>query len=147
MKNTGLAGDHIAVFPGLSVSTQTVSADFASVDNNLGPRFGVVLRYQDPQNYYRLYRATGGSSVLRISKIAGGVETVLATVGLANPAKNVFFRLEGRASGQTLTLAMDGVDKATVTDATFSAGAVGILIQSGGTASFHRADNFLATSP
>src|SRR6185436_6629673 len=64
LKNTGLAGDHIAVFPGVSDPAQTVSADFASVDNNLGPRFGVILRYQDPLNYYRLYRATGGSSVL-----------------------------------------------------------------------------------
>ena len=147
LKNTGIAGDHIAVFPGLSDPAQTVSADFASVDNNLGPRFGVILRFQDLLNYYRIYRATGGASVLRISKIAGGVETVLATVSLPNPAKNVFFRLEGRASGQTLTLAMDGVDKATANDATFSAGAVGILIQAGGTTSFHRADNFLATSP
>jgi hypothetical protein len=147
LKNTGIAGDHIAVFPGLSDFTQTVSADFASVDNNLGPRFGVILRYQDPQNYYRIYRAIGGSSVLRISKVVAGTETVLATVSIANPTKNVFFRLEGRASGQTLTLALDGVDRATVTDATFSAGTVGILIQAGGTTSFHRADNFLATSP
>jgi hypothetical protein len=147
LKNTAIAGDHIAVFPGISDPAQTVSADFASVDNNLGPRFGVILRYQDPSNYYRIYRATGGASVLRISRIAGGVETVLASVSIGNPTKNVFFRLEGRASGQSLTLALDGVDKATVTDATFSAGSVGVVIQAGGTASFHRADNFLATSP
>jgi hypothetical protein len=97
LKNTGIAGDHIAVYPDLNDPAQTVSADFASVDNNLGPRFGVILRYQDPLNYYRIYRATGGASVLRISRIVGGVETVLATVSLPNPAKNVFFRLEGRA--------------------------------------------------
>src|SRR6185369_10795367 len=135
-------GDHIAIYPGLGDPSQSVSADFASVDNNLGPRFGVILRYQDPQNYYRIYRATGGASVLRISKIVGGVETVLATASLANPTKNVFFRLEGRVIGNTLTLALDGVNKATAADSAFSAGAVGILIQAGGTTSFHRADNF-----
>jgi hypothetical protein len=117
------------------------------VDNNLGPRFGVILRYQDPQNYYRLYRATGGASLLRISKIVGGVETVLASWSLPNPTKNVFFRLEGRATAQTLTLSLDGVVRATVTDSTFAAGSVGLVIQAGGTTSFHRADNFQATTP
>ena len=86
------------------------------------------------------YRDAGNLS------LGGGVETVLATASLANPTRNVFFRLEGRASGNTLTVAMDGVDKATAVDSTFSAGAVGLVIQAGGTTSFHRADNFLATA-
>ena len=136
------------VLPGWSSADQTVSADFASIDNNLGPRFGVILRYQDPQNYYRIYRMIGGSSLLRISKFVGGVETVLKSVSLANPARNVFFRLEGRANGQTLGLSLNGVDQGSVTDATFAAGAAGIVIRSGGGATpEHRADNFLATTP
>ncbi len=147
LRNSALAGDHAAINPGFADPDQTVSADFASVDNNLGPRFGLILRYQDPQNYYRIYRMTGGASLLRISKIVGGVETVLASASLPNPTKNVFFRLQGRAAGQTLTLSLDGVVKATATDSTFSSGPVGLLIQSGGTTSFHRADNFLATTP
>lgn len=141
----------MAVQPGLSGSVVRVSADFASTDGNLGPRFGVVVGYEDSANYYRIYRRTGGSSLLVISKFVDGVETVLKSVSIANPTKNVFFRLEGRMNflnGQTtLTLALDGVDKASVTDSSFSAGAVGIVIQSGGGTASQRADNFLATSP
>jgi hypothetical protein len=147
LANAPVKGDHMAVQPGLSGSAETVSADFVSTDNNLGPRFGLVLRYQDLLNYYRIYRRTGGSSLLVISKIVSGVETVLKSVALPNPVKNVAFRLEGRANGQTLTLAFNGVDKAWVTDSTFATGSVGIVIYSGGGSAVHRADNFLATSP
>jgi len=52
-----------------------------------------------------------------------------------------------KSAGQTLTLSLDGVVKATATDATFSSGPVGLVIQSGGATSQHRADNFLATTP
>jgi hypothetical protein len=147
LKNTASTGDHIAVYPGISTADETVAADFASVDNNLGPRFGVILRYQDPQNYYRIYRMTGGASLLRISKIVGGVETVLASASLPNPTKNDFFRLEGHAAGQTITLSLDGTVRATATDSTFASGATGIVIQNGSVTSLHRADNFLATAP
>jgi hypothetical protein len=151
LRSAPSSGDHMAVLPALSGSIVRVSADFASTDNNLGPRFGVILGYLNSQNYYRIYRRIGGSSLLVISKFVNGVETVLKSVSIANPVKNVFFRLEGRMNffnGQTtLTLALDGVDKASITDATFSTGAVGIVIQSGGGTASHRADNFLATSP
>ena len=147
LKNGSAVGDHIAVTTGFTAADQTVSADFASVDNNLGPRFGVILRYQDPQNYYRIYRMTGGASLLRISKIVGGVETVLASASLPNPTKNVFFHLEGKASGQTLTISLDATLRATATDGTFTAGLAGVVIQNGSTTSLHRADNFLASTP
>ena len=73
----------------------------------------------------------------------------MKSVSIANPVKSVLFRLEGRADAQTqtLTLALDGVDRASITDATFSTGAVVIVIQSGGGTTTHRADNFFATCP
>jgi hypothetical protein len=52
----------MAVQSALSGPTETVDADFTSVDNNLNPRFGIVLRYQNPTNYYLIYRQTGGAS-------------------------------------------------------------------------------------
>ena len=52
----------LAVQAGLMGATQTVAASFASTNNNSAPRFGVVVRYQDPQNYYICYRQVGGSS-------------------------------------------------------------------------------------
>jgi hypothetical protein len=146
LHNAASATDHLAVQAGVTGSTQAVSADFASAGNNAAPSFGVVVRYRSPGNYYRIYRNTGGSSVLRISRVVNGAETVLKSVGVANPAANVFFRLEGRTSGTTLTVALDGVDKASVTDATYGSGAVGIVIHSGGGATpVHTADNFRAT--
>jgi hypothetical protein len=145
LRNAPTAGDHLAVQPGVTGSTQSVSADFASTSNNAAPSFGLVLRYRSPGNYYRIYRKVGGSSVLRISRVVNGVETILKSVGVPNPVANVFFRLEARVSATTLTVALNGVDKASVIDAAFGSGAVGIVIYSGGGAiSVHAADNFRA---
>ncbi|HKF45038.1 MAG TPA: hypothetical protein VKG01_18215 [Thermoanaerobaculia bacterium] len=140
------ATDYLAVQPVLVGTTQTVSADFASSGNGVAPTFGVVLRYQDIGNYYRVYRTTGGTSVLRISRIVNGAETVLKSVSVTNPTANVFFHLEGRVTGTTLTVALDGADKGTVADSTFVSGATGLVIHSGGGATpAHQADNFRAT--
>jgi hypothetical protein len=46
-------------------------------DSNASPRLGVLLRFQDALNHYRLYRISGGSSQLRISKLVNGAETIL----------------------------------------------------------------------
>jgi len=147
LHNAALAADHLAVQLGVTGSTQTVSADFASAGNDAEPTFGVVLRYRSPGNYYRIYRKAGGggAKTLRISRFVNGVETLLKSVRVPNPAANVFFHLEGRAGGTTLTVTLDGVDKASITDATYGSGAVGIVIHSGGGATpVHAADNFRA---
>jgi glucose/arabinose dehydrogenase len=136
-----------AIVPTVSSAAQTVAASFARVDGNSLARFGVLLRYQDPQNYYLASRKTGGTSVVQISKVVGGSETVLASTSVPNPALNAFFRLEGRANGTTLTLVLDGVQKLSVVDSTFVSGNVGIGLGSMSTAigQAHRADNFAAT--
>ena len=95
------------------------------INSNSGPRFGVVLRYQDPLNYYLVSRLGGGTSALQISKVVNGIETVLKSMALPNPVSNTFFRLEGEANGTTLTLKLDGVQKLSVVDATFSSGTSG----------------------
>ncbi len=146
LHNAAVAGDHLAVQSGLTGSTQTVSADFASAGNDSAPNFGLILRYQGPGRYYRIYRNTGGSKVLRISRVVNGAESVLKSIGVPNPAANVFFHLEGRVIGTTLTVTLDGVHKTSVTDSTYGPGAVGIVIHSGGGATpVHTADNFRAT--
>jgi alpha-galactosidase-like protein len=134
---------HLAVQSGLIGKTQKVSADFASVDNNYGPSFCLLLRYQDSKNYYKVFRSTGGSSYLGISRVVNGVEKVIKWVGLPNPRKGDLFHLEGRVSGTTLTLSFNGVDKVVVTDGSFAQGAVGMMINRG--MASQRADNFSAT--
>jgi hypothetical protein len=140
-----LTGDHLATVPNLSGATQSVVADFASADNNGAPRFGVVLRYQDPKNYYVLYRQTGGTSRLYISKVVNGVEKGLKYAAISNPTKNGFFRLEGRVSGTTLKLLFNGVEQLSVSDTTFATGTIGMLMGSR-VAKSCRADNFNATA-
>ena len=137
----------IAVVPAFSSSAQIVAASFARVDSNSAPRFGVLLRYQDAQNYYLFSRRTGGSSVVQISRVVGGAEIVLGTKSLPNPVTNTFFRLEGEANGTALTLKIDGVSMVSVTDSTFTAGNIGIGMGSLSTSigQAHRADNFSAT--
>jgi hypothetical protein len=135
----------LAVQPGLMGATQMVEARFASTNNNSAPRFGVVVRYQNPQNYYICYRQVGGSSVVRIAKVQNGKETVLKSVGIANPTLNAFSKLSCQASGSTLTLLVDGVTKASTSNSTFTTGGTGYTISTK-TGSSHRADNFSATA-
>ena len=137
---------HMAVRPELQGVAQTVSTTFASTSNNVSPRFGVVLHYLNPTNYYLCYRQIGGSSVLRIAKVVNGVETVLKSAGVTNPAQGARFTLSCQATGGSLTLKLDGVTKATVADpAATVSGSVGFAMggSSGGAVS-HRADNFSA---
>ena len=104
----------LAVVPAFSSTDQSVGAGFATASSNSSPRFGVVLRYQDAQNYYLVSRLAGGTSALRISKVVAGTETVLKSMAVPNPASNTVFRLEGQATGTALSLKLDGVPKLTV---------------------------------
>jgi hypothetical protein len=61
-----------------------------------------------------------------------------------NPAVNAFSALSCQASGNTLSLALDGISKLSAVDASFTTGSVGFSIVSKGSAS-HRADDFSAT--
>jgi hypothetical protein len=136
---------NLAMQPSLTGATQTVAASFASTDNNAAPRFGVVVRYVDPQNYYMCYRQLGGSSVIRIAKVQDGAETVLKSAGIGNPARNTLFKLSCAVSGSDLTLRIDGVTKLSTSDDTFSTGSAGFAMWTQKVGS-HRVDNFSMTA-
>ena len=118
-------------------------ANFISGDNNASPRLGVLLRYQDPRNHYRLYRISGGSNQLRISKIVNGAETILKSVQVPMATVNTPFHLVGSVVGTTLTLTLTGVAPISVVDSTFATGSIGVLVNTGPTAT-HSADTFCA---
>jgi len=140
-----LRNDPIKTVHMLTVSTfagadQTVGVNVTSTNNSTAPRFGIVLRYNDPLNYFIAYRWVGGASVLRVAKVIGGVETVLAQTPLPNPAVDVAFRLvasvgttAGGAAALTVQLCPT-VDScvggktasATVANPPFSGGGVGL---------------------
>ena len=145
LRTSAGTGNHIAVLPSVTGPTQTVAADFASVNSTAVPKFGVVLRYQNSQNFYLAYRKPGNSSLLRIAKIVGGVETVLDQVGVPNPQLNTLFRLSATATGTTISLDLNGVPKLSVNDTEFSTGTIGILVNPGtSSTAMHRIDNFTA---
>ena len=135
---------HMGLLPGLAGPKQSAAASFARTDDIAG-KMGVVLRAQDAQNYYFVYRNTGGTSQLRISKVVGGTETLLKFASIGNPAKNTFFQLGGKAQGSTLTLELGGVPKLTVSDATFGSGQVGVRFGSTSNKLF-RVDSFSASA-
>ena len=145
-----IKGDNIAVLPALTGPNQAAEAEFTSVDNNWGPRLGVVLGHQGPLNYYLLYRTTGSTVAVRISKVVNGVETVLASKAVPPPTVNTPFHLKGTMSSNntlTLTLGPSQAPIATlsVTNSVFSGGTLGILIG----ANFvlpYAADDFVATA-
>jgi hypothetical protein len=144
-RNNIVKTTHVAVRPELTGATQTVQATFASVNNNLAPRFGAVLRYGGPGRYYLCYRQVGGASLLRISKVVNGVETVLKAVGIPNPVVGAPFTVSCSVSGTALTMQLDGVPKVAATDAALATGSAGFAMGGaiGGGAS-HRATTFSA---
>jgi hypothetical protein len=146
--NPPTAGVHAATRPGLVGATQAVAASFASGAGNSAPEFGLLARYQNAGSYYTCYRRTGGASVLRIAKVVGGIETVLGSVGVANPAKGVSFKLGCLVQGSTLTLTLNGASKLVVSDPTFGTGSSGLSMSYRGTntapATLSWADDFTA---
>ncbi len=134
-------GANIAILPALSSADQTAEADFTSASASASPQLGVLLRYVDFKNHYRIYRSAGGTTALRISKLENGIEKVLKQVPIAQPVAT--FHLKGSAIGNTLTLALNGVDMFSVVDTTFTSGVPGVLLHTGPAAS-HSADNFCA---
>lgn len=157
-RNAPLKDTHIAIQPALNGLTHAAAATFASVDNNTAPRLGLVLRFIDPQNYYVLYRQAGGSSLLRISKVVGGIETVLTSVGTPQALVNTPYRMTADATGNKLTLKLCAANETSVglactkilqtvtaTDATLAGGSVGILLSTGtGATQQYRVDKFAA---
>ena len=150
--SAALKGPHVAVLPSIT-GMNTVEADFTSIqDNNPSPRFGLVLRQhqngQSAQNYYLVSRLAGGTTGLRISRIANGVETVLKHVPAPNPVPGRAFRLKGSISGNVLTLYLDGVLKVSASDPNpFESGSVGLYIATGsGPNRSYVADNFSASA-
>jgi len=140
-------GLQLGVRAELTGSSQVVGMSFTSTTHDRGPRFGVIVRYQDSRNYYVCYRQTGGTSQLRISRVVNGVEKILKVAKVSNPTKNVPFALGCDAQGDKISLTFAGVIKASVTDSTFVTGSVGFLMGHLATASrpsSHIADDFSA---
>ena len=94
---------------------------------------------------HRLYRISGGTSQLRISKIVNGAETILKWVQVPMATLNAPFHLVGSVVGSTLTLTLTGGAPISVNDTTYTTGSIGVLVNTG-PAGTHSADTFCASS-
>jgi hypothetical protein len=138
---------HAAVQQTRLGATQTVNARFTSTSNNNAPRFGLFARYVDDRTYYACYRQTGGSSVLRIAKVANGVETILKYAAVANPKKGVPFTVGCQVTGTTITASL-GSTAISANDGTILTGKTGFFVgytPASGKASSHEVDDFQVT--
>jgi hypothetical protein len=154
--NAPTHGMHMAARAGVVGATQTAAAQFTSTGSNLGPRFALLLRYQDPRNYYVCYRQAGGSSALRIARVVNGTEKILKAVAIKNPPLAQPFTLgcavepAGTPGMATITLTLDGVTTLTASDAALASGSVGFGLghpsRRSGAAPSHHADHFTATT-
>lgn len=139
------AGKSISVVPKLASSDQQASARFVALNTDAAPAFGIVLRYTDAKNYYLAYRQSGGTSVLRISKIVNAAETVLVSRAWPNPVRGVPFTMTASVKGSQLFLSAGGGFSISTNDATFASGSVGLLMSSRVSNAPSVADDFTAS--
>ena len=139
--NASAKGTHLAVQPSLSGTYQSAEAEFASADNNTA---ALGSCWDSPAWDDRLI---GGASLVRIAKVENGVERVLASANLTNPARGKFFLLRREATTTGLSLELDGVRKLSVNESGFAAGSPGVLVRVVSGKAAHRIDNFSASVP
>ncbi|RED77587.1 DUF7594 domain-containing protein [Cohnella phaseoli] len=92
---------------------------------NAGAWVSMYARYTDAANYYFAYY-TRSDNRFRILKRVNGVSTVLATSASIDPTAGVYHRMRFQVEGDQLTLSFNGLIVASVTDATFGSGSIGL---------------------
>lgn len=115
--------------PGLdleNVHLQVQATRIAGPEDN---RFGLICRYQDENNYYAFLVSSDGYyavvKLLQGQTFVLGSETMQHDGGLLPPGPTHI--LEAVCQGQQLTLRVDGLELASVTDSSFTRGDVGLI--------------------
>ncbi|MBS3142827.1 hypothetical protein J4464_05575 [Candidatus Woesearchaeota archaeon] len=142
LQNSALSGNHIAITP-LDAPNQELEASFASMGNREDPAYGFILRYQDTENYYLLYRQVGSSPELRISKVIQGKETVIYSELVQNPSMDIYYVMKAGVTDSTITFTTLG-RQISVKDSTFPNGVSGVFIRVGQSVKQHSIDDFSA---
>jgi hypothetical protein len=99
------------------------AVDLRSADND---GIGVVFRYQDPDNYYKLDMDNQSCNQTQLIRVADGVEEVVATDGIDHPMGPIF-HLEVEVVGSTMSVRLNGrvLFGGELLDAGLSSGTVG----------------------
>jgi hypothetical protein len=143
-------GTDVWANPGLSFGDVRVEADATKVGGDDNNDFGVICRYQGPENYYFLIISSDG--YYGIGKVSGGQQQLIGMESMppseAILQSNATNRLRADCIGSKLSLYANGEFLAQVEDSQFSSGDVGLLagtLESPGTDI--RFDNFVVSKP
>ena len=122
--------------PGLALAGQVEWRNYtiqAAVRPRGVGRFGLVLCWQNPQNYYAfrcpaidVTSPDGTAPVLELVRVKDGVEQVLASAPGA-VSKDRWYQIEALADGGCLSASLDGIEQLRTHDFALLAGKVGLF--------------------
>ncbi len=143
--DTSLWSKPIGVFTDVDVAVDALQT--AGPFKNL---FGIICRYQDADNFYRV--VIGSDGYAGITKRSGGQVTVISGPVLTfSPAVNLGFaanHIEAICQGSHLALWVNGVLVAEATDDQFASGEIGLIASSSKDIGIEiHFDNFIAKLP
>lgn len=122
-RQTNVQGNAGALLP-VDRANQTITADITPRAFEGSDRwFGLVVRYQDEQNFY--YVTVRASNVVQLKKMVGGVFRTIASVPMS-VALNRTYRVQLEAVGTLLRLYVDGKLVAQASDTDLTHGLSGI---------------------
>jgi hypothetical protein len=110
-----------AIINGLNIADVSISADITTGDDDA---LELYLRYQDFNNYYKArlsYFLDNEPSFISIIKKVTGTETQVSTVSFVPFTPGAPFAATFEASGNTLTVKINGITRLTTVDSSISA--------------------------
>lgn len=138
--------------PGKNFTNVIVEVEAVKVGGPEENDFGVICRYQDERNFYRLF--LGSDGYYGISKVIDGEELLIDMEELQYNEKllhsenEAVLRIQARCVGEHLSLWVNGQVLAEVDDASLTSGDVGLVAGTYDTPGVDiRFDNLLITQP
>lgn len=113
-----------SVYAGTSTWTNyTVEAKIKLYNNANGTASGIIARYVNSSNYY-MFRLHSNDSKVELYKKVGGTFTKITDVAMTI-STNTWYTLKLVLNGSSLTGYVDGVQKVSATDTSFTSGCIG----------------------
>ncbi len=105
----------------------TVSAAAKVSAWNTGGQLGLLARYTDQNNFYRMYYSVSSGTVVIARKVAGTETTLVQSSAITAPSTGTYHAYKLEVSGSTINAYIDGTLMATATDSSLSAGYGGLI--------------------
>jgi predicted phosphodiesterase len=132
-------GSH-AVSGDTSWTDYSLNAILRSTDND---GIGLIVRYQDPQNYYRILlmsdagnSGSSNSAIQRIQKFVNGEPRTLLQNKVSSAFPPGYFSLTADVRGDSIKAYLNGVEIGAVEDDEYQKGKIGVLVYANSGARF-----------